>query len=133
MSDNKLLDLSFDFAVAIVNLIDGVTAPKSSYMTDQLARAGTSVGANIHEAQYAHSKNISELAEVDWERDIPPEELNEMAEAINRMERERGGTDFVEMVTEPVHYVFYSDHAVKKISEYLNKGQIPKKGMAAWY
>lgn len=56
MSENKLLDLSFDFAVAIVNLIDGVTVPKSAYMTDQLARAGTSVGANIHEAQYAHSK-----------------------------------------------------------------------------
>ena len=44
MSENKLLDLSFEFAVAIVNLVDGVTAPKSSYMTDQLARAGTSVG-----------------------------------------------------------------------------------------
>ena len=56
MSENKLLDLSFEFAVAIVNLVDGVTAPKSSYMTDQLARAGTSVGANIHEAQYALSK-----------------------------------------------------------------------------
>ena len=56
MSENKLLDLSFEFAVAIVNLVDGVTAPKSSYMTDQLARAGTSVGANIHEAQYAQSK-----------------------------------------------------------------------------
>ena len=56
MSDNKLLDLSFEFAVTIVNLVDGVTAPKSSYMTDQLARAGTSVGANIHEAQYAQSK-----------------------------------------------------------------------------
>ncbi len=51
MSENKLLDLSFEFAVAIVNLVDGVTAPKSSYMTDQLARAGTSVGANIHETQ----------------------------------------------------------------------------------
>ena len=51
MSENKLLDLSFEFAVAIVNLVDGVTAPKSSYMTVQLARAGTSVGANIHEAQ----------------------------------------------------------------------------------
>ncbi len=25
-------------------------------MIDQLARAGTSVGANIHEAQYAHGK-----------------------------------------------------------------------------
>ncbi|MBQ8210517.1 MAG: four helix bundle protein [Clostridia bacterium] len=56
MSENKLLDLSFEFAVAIVNLVDGVTAPKSSYMVDQVARAGTSVGANIHEAQYAQSK-----------------------------------------------------------------------------
>ena len=56
MSENKLLDLSFEFAVAIVNLVDGVTAPKSSYMTDHLARSGTSVGANIHEAQYAQSK-----------------------------------------------------------------------------
>ena len=56
MSDNKLLDLSFEFAVAIVNLADNITAPKSSYMLNQLARAGTSVGANIHEAQYAQSK-----------------------------------------------------------------------------
>ena len=56
MSENKLLDLSFEFAVAVVHLIDGISAPKSAYMTDQLARAGTSVGANIHEAQYAQSK-----------------------------------------------------------------------------
>lgn len=56
MSENKLLDLSFEFAVAIVHLVDSVTAPKSSYMINQLARAGTSVGANIHEAQYAQSK-----------------------------------------------------------------------------
>ena len=56
MSENKLLDLSFEFAVVIVELCDCITMPKSSYMTDQLSRAGTSVGANIHEAQYAHSK-----------------------------------------------------------------------------
>ena len=31
MSENKLLGLSFEFAVAIVNLVDGVTVPKSSY------------------------------------------------------------------------------------------------------
>ena len=63
MSTNKLLDLSFEFAVSVVSLVDGVTMPKSSYMTDQLARAGTSVGANIHEAQYAQSKKdfISKL------------------------------------------------------------------------
>ena len=56
VSENKLLELSFEFAVAIVNVVDGVTIPKSAYMTDQLARAGTSIGANIHEAQYAQSK-----------------------------------------------------------------------------
>ena len=56
MSENKLVDLSFEFAKEIVNLADSVKTPKSTYMTDQLARAGTSIGANIHEAQYAHSK-----------------------------------------------------------------------------
>ena len=63
MSENKLLDLSFEFAVAIVNVVDGVTMPKSAYMTDQLARSGTSIGANIYEAQYAQSKRdfISKL------------------------------------------------------------------------
>lgn len=63
MSENKLLDLSFEFAVVIVNLVDNIKTPKSSYMTDQLARAGTSIGANINEAQYAQSKKdfISKL------------------------------------------------------------------------
>ncbi len=56
MSDNKLLDLSFDFSVTIVNLVDNIKVPKSSYMTTQLARAATSVGANIYEAQYAQSR-----------------------------------------------------------------------------
>ena len=56
MPENKLLNLSFEFAVAIVNLVDRVSVPKSTYMLNQLARAGTSVGANIHEAQYAQSR-----------------------------------------------------------------------------
>ncbi len=56
MSENKLVDLSFEFAERIVNLVDKIDVPKSSYMINQVARAGTSVGANIHEAQYAHSK-----------------------------------------------------------------------------
>ncbi len=56
VSDNKLVDLSFEFAKVVVDLVDSINTPKSSYMIDQLARAGTSVGANIHEAQSAHSK-----------------------------------------------------------------------------
>jgi four helix bundle protein len=88
MSDNKLLDLSFEFAVAIVNLVDGVTTPKSSYMTDQLARAGTSVGANIHEAQYAQSKRdfISKL-------EIALKESNETSYWLKLM-YETGRIDF---------------------------------------
>ena len=56
MSENKLIDLSFEFAKKVVDIVDRIRVPKSSYMSDQLARAGTSVGANIYEAQYAHSK-----------------------------------------------------------------------------
>ena len=58
MTDNKLLDLSFEFSVAIVELVDSINAPKSSYMTDQLARAGTSIGANIYEASMLKVKKI---------------------------------------------------------------------------
>jgi len=36
MSENKLLDLSLEFAAVIVNLVDHVTIPKSAYMTEQL-------------------------------------------------------------------------------------------------
>lgn len=56
MSDNKLLDLSFDFAVLIVNIVDNITYPKSSNMIEQLSKCGTSIGANVYEAQYAQSK-----------------------------------------------------------------------------
>lgn len=56
MSENKLLDLSIELSVMIVQIVDGVNGGKNAYMTDQLARAGTSVGANIHEAQYAQSR-----------------------------------------------------------------------------
>ncbi len=63
MKDNKLLDLSFEFSVSVVNLVDKIKVPKSLYMVDQLARSATSIGANIHEAQYAQSKKdfISKL------------------------------------------------------------------------
>ena len=63
MSDNKLLDFSLEFAAVIVDLVDHINIPKSAYMTDQLGRAGTSIGANIHEAQYAQSRKdfISKL------------------------------------------------------------------------
>jgi len=43
-----------DFAVFVVNVCDGIKG--RSALTNQLLRSGTSIGANIHEANYAHSK-----------------------------------------------------------------------------
>lgn len=54
MTDNILIDLSMDFSVEIVNLCDSVKG--KSVLTNQILRSGTSVGANIHEANYAHSR-----------------------------------------------------------------------------
>lgn len=77
--------------------------------------------------------DVTELAEEDWERYIPPEELNELAEAINQMKHERGATDFVELAIEPEHSIYYGDHAVREIVKHLREGKVPKKGMQAWY
>lgn len=76
---------------------------------------------------------ITEIAENDRERDIPPEELNVLVNAINEMRKERGVNDYEEFVTEPVHSVYYGDHALSEICKYYVKGDIPPKGMQAWY
>ena len=54
MSKNLVLDLSMNFAVEIVNLCESMKG--KSTLTNQLLRSGTSIGANIHEANYASSK-----------------------------------------------------------------------------
>lgn len=54
MTDNILIDLSMDFSVAVVNLCDSIKG--KSVLTNQIIRSGTSIGANIHEANYAHSR-----------------------------------------------------------------------------
>jgi len=54
MTDNILVDLSMEFSVEIVNLCDSING--KSVLTNLLIRSGTSIGANIHEANYAHSR-----------------------------------------------------------------------------
>ena len=43
-----------DFSIAIVNLCDSIKG--KSAILNQLLRSGTSIGANIHEANYASSR-----------------------------------------------------------------------------
>jgi four helix bundle protein len=54
MAENKLADLSMDFAVSILKVTDGIKGLYS--LINQLERSATSIGANIREAKYAHSK-----------------------------------------------------------------------------
>ena len=60
MSKSILRDKSFSFAVRIVNLNKHLTSEKKEYtLSKQLLRSGTSIGANINEAQAGQSKKIS--------------------------------------------------------------------------
>ena len=55
-TSNKLVDLSIAFAVEILNLVKYLKEQRETIICNQIGRAGTSIGANIHEAQYAHGK-----------------------------------------------------------------------------
>lgn len=54
MKENKLAITSMDFAVKIIKLCENIKGHYS--LINQLERSATSIGANIHEANYAQSK-----------------------------------------------------------------------------
>ena len=54
MAESKLRELSTDFAVKIIKLCETIRGHYS--LVNQLERSATSIGVNIHEANYAHSK-----------------------------------------------------------------------------
>lgn len=45
-----------DFSVSVINLVKYLKGKHESIISNQIGRSGTSIGANIREAQYAHSK-----------------------------------------------------------------------------
>lgn len=57
MVDSPLLTKSKAFALEIIRVCNEIKrTKKESILTNQLVRSGTSIGANIREAFYAHSK-----------------------------------------------------------------------------
>ena len=57
MNENAVVEKSLDFAVRIVNLRKYLVKEHNEYvMSKQLLRCGTSIGANIAEAQRGQSK-----------------------------------------------------------------------------
>ena len=63
MSESKLRDLSMDFSVQIVNLVKDLKTKHETVISNQIGRSGTSIGANIYEANYAQGRKdfISKL------------------------------------------------------------------------
>ena len=54
MANDKLSEQSMDFAVQIINLVKQLKEQHESVISNQIGRSGTSIGANIREAKYAH-------------------------------------------------------------------------------
>ena len=54
LKENKLVDLSMEFSVKIIKLCENIKGHYS--LVNQLERSATSIGANIHEANYAHGR-----------------------------------------------------------------------------
>ena len=53
MKENKLADLSMSFSVEIIKLVKELKAKHETVISNQIGRSGTSIGANIYEANYA--------------------------------------------------------------------------------
>ena len=56
VKENKLAELSMDFSVDVINLVKYLKSNHESIISNQIGRSGTSIGVNIHEAQYAQGK-----------------------------------------------------------------------------
>ena len=73
MNENVIENKSFDFAVRVVYLYKHLTNEKHEFvMSKQLLRSGTSIGANVAEAQKAQTK-----ADFNAKMNIAMKEANE--------------------------------------------------------
>lgn len=54
MAHDKLAEKSMEFAVQMINLVKQLKGLHECIISNQIGRSGTSIGANIREAKYAH-------------------------------------------------------------------------------
>ena len=55
-TENKILEMSFDFSLLIISLYKKLIENKEYILSKQLLRSATSIGANVEEAIAAQSK-----------------------------------------------------------------------------
>lgn len=56
LKENLIVKLTFQFALDIVKFVELLESARKYAITNQLIRSGTSIGANVREAQNAESK-----------------------------------------------------------------------------
>ncbi len=54
--DGPIVNKSVDFAIKIANYCNSLNSKRQFVFSNQLLRSGTSIGANVFEAQYAESR-----------------------------------------------------------------------------
>jgi len=54
MASDKLSEQSMGFAVHVITFVKQLKEQRESIISNQIGRSGTSIGANIREAKYAH-------------------------------------------------------------------------------
>ena len=85
--ENAIVEKSFEFSVRIINLYKHLQYEKKEYvLSKQILRSGTSIGANISEAQRAQSK-----ADFNAKMNISLKEANETYYWLRLLHR----TDFI--------------------------------------
>ncbi len=55
-TDNLIVNLTFEFALEIIEFSELLETKRKFNLANQLFRSGTSIGANVFEAQHAESK-----------------------------------------------------------------------------
>ena len=101
---------------------------------DRLARCGTFV-VDLSTA----TARLVEPAEGDFKSHTTGRDMNAMRDEINRMRLESGEPALTEeeLPTEPDDKVYewwtYFDGALRNLSSRNDAGEIPERGMAAWY
>ena len=75
MEKNQLREDTISFTIAVSEVCDGIQGKGCAVFKNQLLRSASSIGANVHEAKYAQSRNdfinkleiaLKESAETDY-------------------------------------------------------------------
>lgn len=62
--DNAILNLTIDFSIAIISFVEELESKRKFVVANQLLKSGTSIGANVHEADSYPTSDFKEKLQV---------------------------------------------------------------------